>query len=66
MDQDLTALLEPLAPYHGVLDLNSPRKMSTNIEIPSPILETAANWLYEERPIPTITPDMFRIPTTRN
>lgn len=66
MDRYMTDLVEPLAPYHGVLDLNSPRKMSNNIEIPSPILETAANWIHEKRPMVHITPDMVPFSLTRN
>ena len=47
LDHYITDLLEPLAPYNGVLDPNNHRKLSNNIEMPTPVLETISEWLYQ-------------------
>ena len=38
--------LERLAPYHNVLDLGEPRKISRNVALPSPVLSTIGNWIH--------------------
>ena len=36
-----------LAPHYGVLDLNTPFKVSSNIAIPGPVMQTIANYIHE-------------------
>lgn len=36
-----------LEPHHGVLDLNTPFKISSNIAIPGPVMQTIANFVHE-------------------
>lgn len=45
LDDEQAKYSERLAPHLGVFDLNQPRQISKNLQIPSPILSTIGNWL---------------------
>lgn len=36
-----------LSPDLGVMDLNMPFQVSSNIKIPGPVISTAVNWIHE-------------------
>lgn len=48
LDRWMRDALEPMRPHYGVLDVGEPRGISGNIKLPSPVLATAAHWLYAE------------------
>lgn len=45
LDYKTEKALEPLAPHKSTFDLNSPRKVSSNLSMPKPAIATQANWL---------------------
>lgn len=47
-DKKMYKLLSRLEPHLGVLDLNTPRKISNNVTIPSQVITTINNWITEE------------------
>lgn len=46
LDEYQRTVMERLAPYHSVYDLEEPRKVSGVYDIPGPIISTISNWLY--------------------
>jgi hypothetical protein len=49
LDQDMHDKLSRLAPHLYALDLGEPRRISSNLQLPGPVVSTIANWLYEGR-----------------
>lgn len=47
-DSAVMELLLPLAPHLGVMDLNVPRAVSSNIALPKPLISTLDHWMFEE------------------
>lgn len=49
LDNHTYKRLARLAPHLGVLDLNNPRQISSNLDMPAPALETAWRWLHHRK-----------------
>lgn len=49
LDEHQRVVMERLAPYHSVWDLEEPRKVAGFFDIPGPIVSTISNWLYQNR-----------------
>jgi len=49
LDKDMHDKLSRLQPHLGTLDLNRPRRISSNLSMPAPVLSTICNWL--EQPV---------------
>jgi hypothetical protein len=46
-DDVMAAQFQELAPHKNVFDLNTPLKVSGNVEIPAPTLSTVVNWMHQ-------------------
>ena len=48
-DEVMHIRLSRLAPHLGALDLGEPRKISGNLALPTPVVDTITNWMYQGR-----------------
>ena len=49
LDDEMYQKLRRLEPHTGVLDLEKPRTVSSNLKLPAPVLGTIGNWLHREQ-----------------
>lgn len=45
-DETMAEQFEELAPHKNVFDLNTPLKVSNNVNIPDPVLSSVVNWMH--------------------
>lgn len=46
LDNEMAEALYPLSPHMSVFDLREPRKVSSNLSMPKPVVSTIANWMH--------------------
>lgn len=46
LDRRMYERMKALEPHTGVLDLDTPRTLSSNIQIPAPTVSTISNWVH--------------------
>lgn len=49
LDETMYQRLSRLAPHLYALDLGEPRRISSNLQLPGPVVSTIANWMYRGR-----------------
>lgn len=46
MDNYTADALQALAPHKSVFDLNTPKKVSSNLSMPKPVVATISHWYH--------------------
>lgn len=51
IDNDVANRLSALAPHKSVFDLNKPREVSSNLNMPKTVVGTLGSWLHSKETI---------------